>query len=191
MTGTKLKGKARTGRRLVGTVLYVVAAFGVLFSLLVISAIDDNYRRNAASGDFAGAGLGIALLTIAIIPSTLIALILGLWLNPPNRWFARSEDGTGKGAVEVAAPAGAAAPTGGRPRSILALMLVIIGVALLAYVVVLLAGGLQGFYKDYEIGGAGLVGLAIQDLITFSPLVGLAIVLFWIAAKVARPRPGG
>ena len=78
MTGTKLERKARTGRWLVGTVLYVVAAFGVLFSLLVISAIDDNYRRNAASGDFAGAGLGIALLTIAIIPSTLIALILGL-----------------------------------------------------------------------------------------------------------------
>src|SRR5437867_1790703 len=56
VTGTKLERKARTGRWLVGTVLYVVAAFGVLFSLLVISAIDDNYRRNAASGDFAGAG---------------------------------------------------------------------------------------------------------------------------------------
>lgn len=175
-----MKRKAGGARKSLAIVLYVGAAFGALLCLLDLASIGESLRRNASTGDFAGASLGTMFLLTMFLPSTLIAVLVALWLHPPG-WMARPE-GT------AAVPAEGAALRGRDGRGLLTLGLGVAGVDVLAAVGIMLVNALQGGYRDYGLRGPALVQLAIQDLIWFSPLLVFSGLLFWFAARVANPR---
>jgi hypothetical protein len=166
--------------------MYSLAALGVVLGALLTFAIRGNIRRNAATGDFAGAGLGTAFLLVDVLPLALAALALALWLAPPRR-VRRGSNAGGSGQPTEAAPS----PRGWSAHAMLLAGLLLAGVALVAIVGTMLADALRGAYRYYGLRGAGLIGLGVQDLIVFSPLLVLAGVLFWIARAVAHSRPAG
>jgi H+/Cl- antiporter ClcA len=159
--------------------LYVLAAIGALMGVMTWFAIRENVRRNAATGDFAGASLGMAFLLMGLLPLTLAAVLLALWLAPPG-WGRRR-----RGDLESSRKADAA--TSPRPRNFRVMLvpgLVVAGAALVGVTGVLLANALRGASQNHGLGGPGLVLVAIQDLFLFSPILLLAGVLFWIAGSM-------
>lgn len=163
---------------------YVLAALGALVCLQDFVMIQRNLRRNAATGDFTGASLGVAFLLTVFLPLTLIALVAALWLHSPG-WITRPI-GKGDGAPPEGLGPPPPASTASTPRLLVAWALAITAVIVLAIVVALLASALGGAQRDYGLRGLALVALAFQDLILFSPLVVLSGVLFGLAVKIAR-----
>jgi hypothetical protein len=144
--------------------------------------VRNNLHRNAATGDFTGAGLGIALIVTVLLPLTLIALLAALWVYPPRR--------VGSLVVYLrGASTDAAAPpvVGPVTRTILSVVLGIAAAASLTLAGAMLASGLRGGYEYSGVRGIDLIRLAIQDLLCFSPLIALSAMLAWIAAVIVRP----
>ena len=169
-------------RKAVAIALYFVAAIGALSCLSDLLLILSSLRLNADTGDFAGAGLGFLFLVAGLLPLTLIALVVALWLDPPRK-VAGILGAPGPNQDETTTTT---SPGHGRRRLILALGLVLAGAAALAAAGIMLANGLEGGRRNYGLRGAPLFGLAIQDLAMISPLIVLAGLLFSIAAAITR-----
>ena len=183
--------RGRSERKTLALALYLLAALGALACVAMLFLIRDNVRRNASTGDYAGAGLGTAFLGIILLPVTLIALVLALWLS---RWGPRAVEIGAVTPADPAAPTASASPPPASPsrhaRPGLALALALAGLLPLAAVGVLLTSALRGAITDYHLRGADLLRLALQDVVVFSPLLALSGLCFWIAAVVARPGRG-
>lgn len=175
--------------RAVATVLYALAALGVLLCGSGVLTVIGSYQRNAATGDFAGASMGIWFLLLVMLPLTLVAAIPAIWLAPPD------------GLRRLAGGAGPASATGvedgipaGTMRRIMPFVLLGASVTLLGLVIGMIRFAILSTARnagppavDWTNGGAFL-------LLVFSPLLLLVLVLgvlgAWMLRRDRRVSPG-
>ncbi len=171
-------------RRPLAISLYVLAGLGGLCGVLTVVAIRQNLDHNV-TGDVTGAALATSFLLIAILPLTLVALSLALWLAPPWRSRRRRND---PGSVEARGER--VQPPARDPHPGLAAGLLVAAAVLVAAVGTMLTSALRATHQHYGTHGVELVRLGLQDLILFAPLLLLAAVLGSIGcAMLRRGRP--
>lgn len=170
-----------SARKPVAIVLYFFASLGGLLCAMALVVAKSNIERNAATGDHTGASLLLSFMLIGILPLTLVALILALWLVPPSgkRWRRETPDSAHD--TDATAP-----PLASEVRPWLAAGLLVAAAALVVVVGMMLASILRSAQLHYGQHGSDLARLALADLLMFSPILLLAGVLGGIGGTMLR-----
>ena len=168
-------------RRLTGLLFYLVAAFGTLLSVTTLVMVRDLRQRHALTGDMAGADMALWFFLDELAPLTLLALVAGIWLMPPATWFGRSR--------RIGDRDTSPGPSSRMSRKVLAGVLSLGGFGILSFMARQLTDAIVMSYRFDDVRALALVGLVLRDLLVFSPMLTLAVVLFLSARRLVRtPR---